>query len=120
GEQAPLPVVGEAIGHVRGPSKGGDAVRSRPAAQVVARHVAEQEEPARGVPDWPLGEAEAGTEDVEGSAHLLTGCPGVPAAYQSAGGTSSKTTHTASRGTLQTSWTASVTRLASSSFRSLP
>src|SRR5205823_14038632 len=61
-----------------------------------------------------------GPELLELVAHFLTGCPGFPAAYQSEGGTSSNTTHTASRGRLHTSEIVSVTRRAISSLRSLP
>src|SRR5207247_6004081 len=52
--------------------------------------------------------------------HFLSGSPGLPAAYQSAGLTSSMTTHTASLGRPVTSVMAPVTRLAISSLRSLP
>src|SRR5215467_8093503 len=61
---------------------------------------------------------EAGIADLD--RHFLIGSPGLPAAYQSAGLTSSITTHTASLGRPVTSVMAPVTRWAISSFRSLP
>ncbi|MBI5543283.1 MAG: AAA family ATPase [Deltaproteobacteria bacterium] len=120
GDEAALPVVRQAVGHVARLAERGDAVLRRPAAHVVAGHVAEQQEPARRVPHGALGEEEPRPELLELVAHFLTGCPGLPAAYQSAGGTSSNTTHTASRGSLQTSEIVSVTRRAISSLRCFP
>src|SRR5439155_3617600 len=111
-EQAPLAIVGEPVGHVARLAEGGDAVPGRPAAHVVARHVAPEQKLARRMPQRPLGEEEAAAQLLEGPAHFL---PGVPATYQSGGVTSLKTTQTASRGSLQTSVIVSVTRRAISS-----
>src|SRR5262245_12617675 len=119
-EQARRAVVGVAVGRVAGLAERGDAGRRRPAAHVVAGHVAEDQELAGGMPDGPLGEEEARAQLFEAIAHFLTGWPGVPAAYQSAGGTSSNTTHTAWGGTLHPSVMVWVTRRAISSLRSLP
>ena len=115
-EEAALAVVGESVGHVARLAERRDPVLRRPAAQVIARHVAEQQEPAGWMPERPFGEEEAGRELLEGGAHFL---PGLPATYQSAGVTSLNTTQTASRGSLHTSVMVSVTRRAISSFRSL-
>src|SRR5262249_7385522 len=116
-DEPSLPVVGEPVRHVARRAERGHAVARGPPAQVIAGHVAEQQELPRRVPQRPLGEEEAAAELLEVGAHFL---PGAPPTYQSGGVTSLKTTHTASRGSLQTSETASVTRRASSSFRSLP
>src|SRR5262250_3032670 len=135
GEEAPLPVPGEAVGLVARLAERGDAVGGRPPTEMVPRHVAPQEILPRGVPEGPLGEKATARDLLElhlgpydgGEAriadldrHFLIGSPGLPAAYQSLGLTSSITTHTASLGRPVTSVMAPVTRLAISSFRSLP
>src|SRR4029453_7685854 len=99
GDQAALAVVGEPVGHVARLAEGRDAVRRRPATQMVAGHVAEEQELAGRVPERALGEEEAGAELLEDRGHFL---PGVPATYQSGGVTSLKTPPTAPRGSLQT------------------
>src|SRR5215470_4242250 len=135
GEEAPLPVPGEAVGLVARLAERGDAVGGRPPTEMVPRHVAPQEILPRGVPEGPFGEKATARDLLElhlgphdgGEAriadldrHFLIGSPGLPAAYQSLGLTSSITTHTASFGRPVTSVMAPVTRLAISSFRSLP
>ena len=100
GEQPALSIVGEPVGHVAGLPERGHAVLGRPPPQVIARHVAEQQELAPGVPERPLGEEKARPEPLELDAHFL---PGLPATYQSGGVTSLNTTQTASRGSWQTS-----------------
>src|SRR5215467_2966498 len=135
GEEPALPVPGEAVGLVAWLAKGGDAVRGRPSPEMIPWHVAPQEILARGMPEGSLGEeaiardlreldggphhgGEARIADLD--RHFLIGSPGLPAAYQSLGLTSSITTQTASLGSPVTSVMAPVTRLAISFFRSVP
>src|SRR5262249_39327904 len=109
GQQATLPIVGEAVRLVARLAERGDAVGRRPAPHVIGRHVAEEQELAARMPQGSLGEEKPGAELLEARAHFL---PGVAPTYQSGGVTSLNTTQIASRGTLQTSEIASVTRLA--------
>src|SRR5689334_22864693 len=116
GEQPALAIVGEPVRLVARLAERGDAIGDGPAPHVVARHVAEEQELAARVPQRSLGEEEPGAQLLERRAHFL---PGVAPTYQSGGVTSLNTTQIASRGTLHTSEMASVTRLATSSFRCL-
>src|SRR2546430_1897792 len=65
GEESALTVPGQAIGHVARLAEGRDAVFRRPAAEVVARHVAPEQIATRGMPERPLGEEAAAGDLLE-------------------------------------------------------
>src|SRR5438552_16154841 len=109
GEEPALTVPGQAVGLVAGLAERGDAVTGRPAAQMIAGHVAPQQALARRVPERPPGEEAVARDLLEldlrahdgGEArvaelqrHFLSGPPGRPAASQSAAWTTPMTTHT--------------------------
>src|SRR5690606_39623504 len=73
GQQAPLPIIGETVGHLAGPAEHLDAVFLVPAADDIPGHVREQQELLAWVPEGTLGEQKAG-----GHLHHLGFCVNDP------------------------------------------